>query len=81
MAHFRTRPTPQSPQIKAADVYRMSVRLLARHGSLASDVAAFAAAEHASRGDRMRRDAWHAVGSTVDDMIAKRLDVSGFTVH
>ncbi len=81
MAHFKTGNTAAAAKIRAGDVYQMSVRLLARHGPAACDVAAFAKVEQSIRGDAERSAAWKAVESTVGDMIARRLGVTGITIH
>lgn len=81
MAQFRAVRAVRPSQIKAQDVYSMAVRLLARHGPAALEIAAFSEAEHEILGDSMRRAAWRAVESTLADMLSRRLCVSGLTIH
>jgi hypothetical protein len=81
MSHNGTSRTQKPAQIKAGDVYLMAVKLLARHGSAACDVAAFSEKEHALRGDTMREAAWKAVHSTLADMLANRLPLDGVRIH
>lgn len=81
MAHFGAKTVARPVQIGATDVYLMAVRLLARHGSAAQDVAAFTEMEHAMCGDATRREAWRGVRSTLDDMLARRLSVTGIRIH
>lgn len=81
MAQSKAVRAVRSSRIRAHDVYGMAVKLLARHGPAARDLAAFAEAEHDIRGDQQRRAAWRAVESTVSDMLSRRLDVSGITIH
>lgn len=81
MAHYRAIRRAQVRQIRAQDVYCMAVKLLARHGKSALDIAAFAEAEHDIMGDPQRRAAWRAVESTLSDMLSRRLPTSGLTIH
>ena len=81
MAQIRPVRAAKSAHIRAHDVYAMAVRLLAKHGPAARDIAAFSEAEHDIRGDFQRRAAWRAVESTVSDMLSRRLPTSGITIH
>lgn len=81
MSRSGTKAPGKPIEIKAGDVYLMAVRLLARHGSAASDVAAFSEREHALRGDAERHAAWAAVRSTLADFMAHRLSVDGIRIH
>jgi len=81
MAQYRPIQTAQVPQIRAQDVYGMAVKLLARHGPVAVDIADFTMFEHELLGDTVRREAWRAVGSTVSDMLSRRLPTSGITIQ
>lgn len=81
MAQFRAVRAVRPSQIKAQDVYGMAVKLLARHGPAAVEIANFSEAEHKILGDSMRRAAWGAVASTVADMLSRRLPISGLTIH
>lgn len=81
MAHFRAIRVAQARPIRAHDVYGMAVKLLAKHGPAAADIAAFAEAEHDILGDPQRRAAWRAVESTVWDMLSRRMSTTGLTIH
>lgn len=81
MAQIKAVRPAKPAHIRAQDVYVMALKLLARHGPAAAEVAAFAEAEHGVRGDRHRKAAWRAVESTVTDMLLRRLPVTGMTLH
>ena len=81
MSHNGIHAPIRPAAIKARDVYLMAVKLLAKHGAAACDVASFTEKEHAIRGDSVHRDAWTAVRSTLDDMLANRLAVDGMSIH
>ena len=73
--------TTQAPQIRAHDVYGMALKLIARHGPAAAEIADFTMVEHELLGDAARCEAWRAVGSTVSDMLSRRLPTSGITIQ
>jgi len=79
----QSRPIQQTkvPQIRAHDVYGMALKLLAKHGPVAVDIADFTMVEHELQGDTVRGEAWRAVGSTVSDMLSRRLSTSGITIQ
>ncbi len=81
MAQNGAQATGKPSKIQTRDVYSMAVRLLAKHGKAAHDVAAFTETEHALRGDKVRTHAWHAVKSTLNDMIEHQLSVDGLRIH
>lgn len=81
MTQIRANRPVRSARIRVQDVHGMALRLVARHGSAATEVAAFSRAEHEIRGDRVRMAAWHAVESTVADMLSRRLSTDAITVH
>ncbi len=70
-----------SAPLGASDVMTMAALLVGKHGKHAIDVAGFMAQEHAAYKDHARAQAWHAVISVANDMLAGRMQKRRFLIH
>jgi len=73
--------TRRSTPLGATDVMTMATLLVGKHGKHAIGVADFMVQEHTAYKDFARAQAWIAVTSVANDMLAGRMSQHRFLIH
>ena len=71
----------KSTPLGATDVMTMAALLVNKHGKHAINVADFMAQEHTAYKDFARAQAWIAVTSVANDLLAGRMSQHRFLIH